>query len=255
MKVTGKLTRRQLAQTMPVHADPLRFDNASFSGVNQVTFSYRTNTDAAAKLLPALLEIEQDPKVSVMFLDYGFSSVGPFREYIQIVHASFRGDDVGFVPHIFITNERGMLAGREREGYPKLLGEVEFDMGGGNIYGLITARLSRPAGVTLAQGIFRPSQRVGEITAANPRTVRAIALRVFGSAVPGGPLSVCELVPSGLAFVSGEIWSGDGALMFTGASTFSAVHELPIIGDVEAVAFYNSAFNLQRPTETFPLEA
>jgi acetoacetate decarboxylase len=255
MKVTGKLTRRQLAQTMPVHADPLRFDNASFSGVNQVTFSYRTNTDAAAKLLPALLEIEQDPKVSVMFLDYGFSSVGPFREYIQIVHASFRGDDVGFVPHIFITNERGMLAGREREGYPKLLGEVEFDMGCANIYGLITAQLSRPAGVTLAQGIFRPSQRVGEITAANPRTVRAIALRVFGSAVPGGPLSVCELVPSGLAFVSGEIWSGDGALMFTGASTFSAVHELPIIGDVEAVAFYNSAFNLQRPTETFPFEA
>jgi acetoacetate decarboxylase len=253
--VTGKLTRRQLAQTMPVHADPLHFENASFSGVNQVTFSYRTNTDAAAKLLPAALEIEENPKVSVMFLNYGFSSVGPFREYIQLIHASFRGDEVAFVPHIFITNERGMLAGREREGYPKLLGEIDFDMSGANIYGLITARLSRPAGVTLAQGIFRPSQRIGEITTANPRTVKAIALRVFGSAVAGGPPSVCELVPSGLAFVSGEIWSGDGSLMFTGASAFSAVHELPIIRDVEAVAFHNAAFNLQRPTETFPLEA
>lgn len=76
----GKLTRNGFAQTMPVHADPLSFTNASFRGVNQVTFSYRTNADAAAALMPADLEIEQDPKVSVMFLSYAFSSVGPFRE-------------------------------------------------------------------------------------------------------------------------------------------------------------------------------
>ena len=254
MTVTGKLTRRDLAQTMPVHADPLHFESASFRGVNQVTFSYRTNTDAAAKLLPAALEIEENPMVSVMFLDYGFSSVGPFREYIQFIHARFRGEEMGFVPHIFITNERGMIAGREREGYPKLLGEIDFDMNEANIYGLVQARLSRPAGVTLAQGIFRPSQRIGDITAENSRTVKAIALRVIGSAIPGGPLSVCEFVPSGLEFVSGEIWSGDGSLTFTGASSFSAVHELPIVGNVETVAFYNSAFKLHRPTETFPFE-
>lgn len=97
---------------MPVHADPLRFTNASFRGVNQVTFKYRTNADAAAALLPADLEIEQAPKISVMFLSYAFSSEGPFREYIQIAHARFRGEGVGFVPHIFISNERGVLAGR-----------------------------------------------------------------------------------------------------------------------------------------------
>ena len=28
MTVTGKLTQQNLAQTMPVHADPLRFDKA-----------------------------------------------------------------------------------------------------------------------------------------------------------------------------------------------------------------------------------
>ncbi len=248
----GTLTRRNLAQTMPVHADPLSFTNASFRGVNQVTFSYRTNTDAAAALLPADLEIEERPKVSVMFLSYGFSSVGPFREYIHIIHARFRGEEVGFVPHIFISNERGMLAGREREGYPKLLGEIDFDMNQSNVYGLVTARLSRPTNVMLAQGIFRPSELVGEISADNPRVIKAIGLRVIGSPVPGGPMAVCELVPSGLEFYSGEIWSGDGTLMFTGASEFSAVHRLPIVGDVEAIAFYNSAFRLRRPTETYP---
>ena len=120
MSVTGKMSRSSLGQVMPVHAEPLGFTNASFRAVNQVTFNYRTNTDAAAALLPTELEIDENPKISVMFLSYGFSSVGPFREYIHIIHARFRGEDVGFVPHIFISNERGMLAGREREGYPKL---------------------------------------------------------------------------------------------------------------------------------------
>jgi len=253
MSINGKQTRSSLAQTMPVHADPLSFTNASFRGVNQVTFSYRTHTDAAAALLPAELEIEQNPKVSVMFLSYGFSSVGPFREYIHIVHARFRGAEVGFVPHIFISNERGMLAGREREGYPKLLGEIDFDMNRASVYGLVTAQLSRPAGITLAQGIFRPSELVGEISEDEPQAIKAIGLRVFGSAVPGGPLTVCELVPSTLEFYAGEIWSGDGSLTFTGASAFSAVHGLPIVGAVEATAFYNAAFRLRRPTETYPL--
>jgi acetoacetate decarboxylase len=147
MSVKRKMSRSSLGQVMPVHADPLGFTNASFRAVNQVTFSYRTNTEAAAELLPTELEIDENPKISVMFLSYGFSSVGPFREYI-------RGEDVGFVPHIFISNERGMLAGREREGYPKLLGDIEFDMNQPNVYGLITARLSRPAGFVLAQGSF-----------------------------------------------------------------------------------------------------
>ncbi len=255
MAIKGKLTRDALAQTMPVHADPLGFTSASFRGVDQVTFSYRTTTDAAAALLPAALEIEENPQVSVMFLAYGFSSVGPFREYIHIIHARFRGTEVGFVPHIFISNERGMLAGREREGYPKLLGEIDFDMNEGNVYGLVTARLSRPTGVVLAQGIFRPSERIAEIKADQPQVVKALGLRVIGSPVPGGPLSVCEFVPSQLEFFAGEVWSGDGSLMFTGASMLSAVHELPIVGPVKATAFYNSAFHLRRPTETFPFEA
>src|SRR5260221_11634320 len=113
-------------------------------------------------LLPTELEIDENPRISAMFLSYGFSSVGPFREYIHIIHARFRGEDVGFVPHIFISNERGMLAGREREGYPKLLGEIDFDMNQSNAYSLTTARLSRPSGITLAQCIVRPNEFVGE---------------------------------------------------------------------------------------------
>ena len=255
MSVKGTMNRSSLGQMMPVHAEPLGFTSASFRAVNQVTFSYRTNTDAAAALLPTELEIDENPKISVMFLSYGFSSVGPFREYIHIIHARFRGEEVGFVPHIFITNERGMLSGREREGYPKLLGDIDFDMNQPNVYGLISAKLSRPAGIVLAQAIFRPSEFVGEITEDKPTVIQALGLRVVGSPVPGGPLSICEFVPSALEFTTGEIWSGQGSLLFTGASEFSAVHQLPIVGSVEAIAFYNSSFRLRRPTETYPFNA
>lgn len=65
-------------------------------------------------------------------------------------------------------------------------------------------------------------------------------------------LSVCGFVPSALEFFAGEIWSGGGSLTFTGASAFSSVHKQPIVGAVEAVAFYNSAFRLRRPTESYP---
>ena len=55
MPTVGKLTRSRLAHTMPVHADPLSFTSASFRGVNQVTFSYRTNTSS----LPSALELHR----------------------------------------------------------------------------------------------------------------------------------------------------------------------------------------------------
>src|SRR5260221_13563071 len=157
-------------------------------------------------LLPTELEIDENPRVSVMFLSYGFSSVGPFREYIHIIHARFRGEEAGFVPHIFISNERGMLAGREREGYPKLLGEIDFDMDRSNVYGLVTARLSRPAGITLAQGIFRPSEFVGEISADKLQVVKALGLRVIGPAVSRRPPARFELPASRWCVVSGATW-------------------------------------------------
>jgi acetoacetate decarboxylase len=68
-------------------------------------------------------------------------------------------------------------------------------------------------------------------------------------------LSVCEFVPSALEFIAGDMWSGEGSLLFTGASEFSAVHQLPIVGHVEATAFYNSSFRLRRPTETYSFNA
>src|SRR5258707_6402566 len=105
-----------------------------------------------------------------------------------------------------------------------------------NVYGLITAQLSRPAGVVLVQGLFRPSEFLGEITADKPTVIKALGLRVVGSAVPGGPLSVCEFVPSAREVIAGEIWSGDGSVMVTAASEFMPLQPCPIFGSCETSA-------------------
>jgi acetoacetate decarboxylase len=255
MTVNGKLTKGDIGHVMPAHADPLGFATASFTEMDQLIFTYRTNTEAAAALLPTDLEIEESPLVSVVFATYGFSSVGPFREYIQYIHVRFRDEEYGYVPFIYITNERGMLAGREREGLPKLLGSVDMDMRNAIPEGLVTARLRRPSDTVLAQATFRPSEHIGEITAEDPTVGRLMGLRVFGSAVPGGPAVVSELVPSAMKYTAGELWSGDGSLAFTAASELSPVHRLPIVGEVEARAILNAKARLVRPTETYPLSS
>ncbi|CAM2187502.1 hypothetical protein PSAC2689_70205 [Paraburkholderia sacchari] len=54
-----------------MHADHLGFTSASFKGINQVMFSYRTTTYAAAALQPVELEIEGNARGSVMFVSQG----------------------------------------------------------------------------------------------------------------------------------------------------------------------------------------
>jgi acetoacetate decarboxylase len=179
--------------------------------------------------------------------------VGPFREYIHTIRVRFRGEDIAYVPHIFITNEMGMLAGRERDGLPKLLADIDFDARRVTTEGLITARLSRPAGLVLAHAVFRPGEFVADVAGAEPVISKMLGLRVFGSAVPGDPLAVCELVPSAIECSGGEIWSGDGSLTFTGASELSPIHRLPILGKVQATALRSASFRLRRATETYLL--
>jgi acetoacetate decarboxylase len=255
MSIRGKLSKSSMGDMMPAHAEPLNFTTASFREVDQVTFTYRTDTEAAAALLPADLEVDENPLISVLFVSYAISSVGPFREFIQTITARFRDEEVGYVPHIYITNERGMLAGREREGLPKLLGNIDFDMRRVTTEGLVTPRVSRPSDITLAQGVFRPSEVIGQISPDSPTIGKLMGLRVIGSPVPGGPLSICELVPSAIEYSSGEIWSGDGSLVLTGASELSPVHRLPIVGGVQATALRNASFRLVRPTQTYPIDA
>ncbi|KIM17497.1 hypothetical protein QV65_04440 [Rhodococcus erythropolis] len=48
-----------------------------FSGVDILEFTYRTDQNAVAEILPAALEVDEDVTATVMFVSYGFSGAGP----------------------------------------------------------------------------------------------------------------------------------------------------------------------------------
>jgi len=203
MAISGKLTKDDLGHVMPAHADPLGFNKPSFTGLDELIFTYRTDTDTAAALLPVELEIDENPLVSAIFASYEFSTVGAYQEYIMTIQVRFRGEEYSYCPFIYIDNERGMIAGRERDGLPKLLAQIDFNLSQGAPEGLVTARLRRPADIVLAEATFRPSEYISDISPENPTRIKGLGLRVFGSAVPGEPPAVCEFVPAEMEYTGG----------------------------------------------------
>ncbi|BAN02084.1 hypothetical protein YM304_17700 [Ilumatobacter coccineus YM16-304] len=255
MSRRGNLTTDQLGDAMPAHADPLGFDSASFRGLDLLRFTYTTDAETVAQILPAELEIDDEPTANFVFASYRFSTAGAFREVVQSVEVRFEGQPFSYVPHIFVPNERAMLAGREREGLPKLTAAIDFDIHAPSPDGLISAELRRPTQVLLAQGIFQPAELVATVSPEQPLppSPPMLGLRVFGGAVPGRPPAVRELVPSRMEFRTAEIWSGAGSLNLTGASDLSPLHLVPIVGPVDAVLLRDVDAVLHRATTTYPI--
>ncbi|KAB2582149.1 hypothetical protein BS297_27450 [Rhodococcus erythropolis] len=221
-----------------------------FSGVDILEFTYRTDQNAVAEILPAALEVDEDVTATVMFVSYGFSGAGPYLEVVHRVHCRFRDEEVSYVPHIYLTNEPAMLAGREAFGYPKLLADIDFDPSRRSVDAMVTGRLERPAGVELATAQFKP---FGRIAAAESTALKQINLRVIPSAVPGQDPSVAELVPTLVTVYGGENWLGQGSLRLTGASDFSPLHRVPIVENLGATLLTQATMSLTLATETYPL--
>jgi acetoacetate decarboxylase len=244
---------------MPVHASPyptastvdLTPQQPDFVGVDILEFTYRTDPNVVAEILPAPLEMDENATAAILFISYGMTSVGSYLEVVQQVHCRFQGEEVAYIPHIYVTNVPAMLAGREVLGYPKLLADIDFDPRRRTKDALITASLDRPASVPLATAQFRP---------VSPQTLPdnipgrvSMNLKVIPSAVAGEPPSVAELVPTVVTIHSGEAWSGQGSLRLTGASDFSPLHNVPVVENLGATLLTQATLSLTPPKETYPL--
>ena len=254
MTRNGLLTKDRFAPVVPVHAPgylPAR--TVDFGDVDVLSITYRTDFDTAAQIVPDALELDDDPLVTLSFVSYGVSGAGSYREMFQSIACRHQGQSVGYVPHIFVTNEPAMLAGREWLGWPKMLADISFSTQTTSTDGVITARLERPAGLDLAVSQFVPSQRLddGMLTAAGDNVT--MNLRVIPAAIPGEPPSIVELVPSTMTALSGELWTGRGNVRLTGASEFVPLHRLPVVETASAMLIRNARLRLTAPTRTYPL--
>ena len=224
-----------------------------FGGVYTLRIEYPTDPELAAQLVPAELELDDNPIASIRFVYYRFTSIGAFHEVIQNIQVRYRGETFTYTPHIFINNERGMLAGRERDGLPKLLGTIDFDPCKPSLEGILYGKLFRPADVLVATATFRPGSVVQTITPDKPLETNMMGLRVVGSSIGGKPALVRELVAGNLEFRSGELWSGEAMVTYTGAIDWPPVHHLPVRGKITATLLADATAHLYRATRAFPI--
>jgi len=103
----GKAESKQFGQTMPVHAE-LSGSRMRRSGGESVTFSYRRARKRRRCCCPQKWRSTRIQDI-VMFLSYGSAASARSESTFTLFHARFRGEEV-VCPHIFISNERSMLA-------------------------------------------------------------------------------------------------------------------------------------------------
>lgn len=250
----GLLTKDRFAPVGPVHAPAyLIAPTIDFGDVDMLSITYLTDADSAASIVPDALELDDQPVVTLSFLNYGISGAGSYREVVQSIACKHGDQSVGYVPHIYVTNEPAMIAGREWLGWPKMLADITFSTQTTTLDGLITARLERPAGLDLAVAQFVPTQRLDSqiLTAAGDNVT--MNLRVIPSPIPGQAPSITELVPSTMTALSGEVWAGQGSVHLSGASEFTPLHRFPVVQTLGAMLIRHADMRLTAPTETYPI--
>src|SRR4051812_27597743 len=113
MPIRGTITQDLPGFTMPVDAPLYPAPPYHYLDARMLIFNYVTEPAAAARLLPAALELADPPTASLVFASYPRSSLGPYNEVILTLDARFQGRAVKYATHLYVTTDIAMAAGRE----------------------------------------------------------------------------------------------------------------------------------------------
>ncbi|MDF6046142.1 acetoacetate decarboxylase family protein [Streptomyces sp. JH14] len=201
-----------------------------FRGTEMATFDFETDSAAAAALVPEGLVLAHEPaRARVMFADFTFSTLGPYREAILAISCLWEGRRVLYCPYLIVTGDVGLIAGREIWGAPKLLGDIGFTRANA----VISCHVDRPAGLNrIATGVIRPRD---PLVPRGGEDVPMVFLKVIPSPEQGAAPEVCELVEvtieSSVHLGSDGrpmLFSGPGSLSFDSRSPADPWAALPV---------------------------
>jgi acetoacetate decarboxylase len=222
MGLQGRLTKDNLAATMPVDAPAYHRKPFHYKKARWMRFDFETDAEAAAALLPEQLTLPDTPTASLSFVDYTWSSLGPYRESILAIQAICGGEELFYLTHLILDRDTPILVGREVYGFPKKMGHVEFVQE----EDLMAAYVERPRGIRICSGIMRAEQPLEPLPDGTP--LKACSLRVIPSPEKDKDHSLIELIQTDLVVSSVEMWTGPGSCHFTGASALDPWHKLPV---------------------------
>lgn len=117
---------------------------------------FQTTPDVRAILPEGIEPLSDPPMAAVMLTHYPVSTVGEYNECLTLVQVADRdGNPAYYIPYIYVTNDRALIAGREMAGAPKKLARLELDTTGS----IVTGSMERPAGTRLVELSVAPDRR------------------------------------------------------------------------------------------------
>ncbi|KAJ5928671.1 hypothetical protein N7466_007627 [Penicillium verhagenii] len=235
---------------IPQYAPPYHVveNRCDFTSENVLTVTYQTSLQCVRHLVPNMLELDDEPQVSVMIVEHKMTSFGPYNEYVHSVKVKYNGDTFDYFLSLILDNEAPILCGREQFGFPKKLGNVTLASKNGST--IIRGYVERPAGQKILEVDFQPEHRVkGKMETA----IQGLNLRVIPSAVPGHSPSVKELVPVDIIMEASEVWQGAGSICFPEPSRFDPMHEVKVLRYGTATLLRNASLVIPLPAKVFQL--
>ncbi|KAJ4179014.1 hypothetical protein NW755_012752 [Fusarium falciforme] len=196
-------------ESLPTFAPAYSRAKGIFTNTTAVGITYRVAASQVAPLVPDVLELEEEPLMTSLFLSYGMSPVGAYTEYAHQVEVTYKGEKFHFNLLFILDNDAAIFAGRELLGFPKVHGKTVIEQFTGSR--LVTGGTERPLGRTMVEFEFVPEQLV---TSAPQPDRWMLNLRSIPSPYVGQPPSVQEFIPCGLGMKCNEIWLGKGHISF-----------------------------------------
>ena len=222
MGVRGRLTKENMASTLPVDAPAYHKKPFYFKGARLLRFDYETEPEAAARLVPEQLRLGDPPSAFLLINAYPWSTLGPYREAVLGVNVLHEDRPLHYITHLMLDSDVPILAGRELYGFPKKMGVIEFAQQDD----VVAAYVERPKGIRICSGVFRPESPVDPPPDGTP--LQTCALRVIPSPEKGRDHSLVELIQTDMILGSVEVWTGTGSCHFPGISVLDPWHSLPV---------------------------
>ncbi|KAJ6124993.1 hypothetical protein N7471_012310 [Penicillium samsonianum] len=233
---------------IPQYAPPYPVDGCDFTSETVLTVTYQTSLLCVRHLVPNMLELEDEPQVSVMIVQHNMTSFGPYNEYVHSVKVKYNGNTFDYFLSLILDNDSPVLCGREQFGFPKKLGNVTLASKTGST--VVRGYVERPIGQKIVEVGFEPKQKVkGPVET----TIQGLNLRVIPSAVSGQSPSIKELVPVDISMEASEVWQGSGSICFPEPSMFDPMHEVKVLRYVSATLLRNASLAIPLPTKVFQL--
>ena len=217
----GTLTKDKLGNSMPVNAPLYGRLPVMYKGVSMLIYEYVTDANAAAALLPAQLELENDPPIiTMLFAEYQWSSLGPYNEIAQTIGCKYNGKSMKYTTLLHVTNDTALTMGRECGGIPKKMGHIPF--GRDPNY---SCRLERPLGTRICSAVM---QQTVKASFALPN-LDFISLRLIPNIETPDTPSLRQLMQTTWIFQNGELWLANGSFTFEGMNDLDPYCKLPVL--------------------------